>query len=181
MQIFIKLLNGKYQTLDVNKDDTILDLMTLIEKKGNISPPRQRLIFCGKQLEAKQTLQKIEKESTIHLCGRMAQQIYVKWQGKWLGSKEYPDIFNNFWNDLTKKNLIRVDYSENHRYTSTVENLTVYHLKKIVAKFLLLEPSEITLRYYRKSDIVLEDKMLLENSWGHVGCDFIAELKISKN
>ncbi|WMJ24074.1 ubiquitin-like protein [Paludicola sp. MB14-C6] len=70
MQIFVRTLNGKNITLDVEASDSVLNLKEQISKKEGISVNEQRLLFNGKQLEDTSTLSdyNIGKESIIHLA-----------------------------------------------------------------------------------------------------------------
>lgn len=72
MQIVVKTLTGKTLLLDVEETDTVSNVKTLIQKKGNVPSDQQHLVFDGKQLEDDRTLEyyQIRKESVLHLVIR---------------------------------------------------------------------------------------------------------------
>ena len=61
--------------LDSTKELKVIDLKLEIQKKLNLEPARQRLIFQGKALKDNETLKsyKIEHNQVIHLVARSAQ------------------------------------------------------------------------------------------------------------
>lgn len=69
LQIFIKLLNGKTITLNIEATDTIGRIKEMIQSKEGIPIELQRIIFAGRDLQNERTLDyyNFQKSSTIHL------------------------------------------------------------------------------------------------------------------
>jgi len=68
-----KGLDGKTLTFKIGENDTIENIKEICFGKTGIPANQQRLIFAGKQLEDKRTVQdyNIQKESSIHLVLRL--------------------------------------------------------------------------------------------------------------
>ena len=176
MQIFVKVLDGSTKVIEPESTDTIRKIMHLIEEIIAMPAPRQRILYSGKQLDEHRTLEecKITRDSTLHLVGRLAPQLYIKWQGQWLSRKDDDRYYMNFYHDLCCGNEFTFRDSQKIEWTaSSTTNLTIYHLKKLVAKFLLLEPSDIDLTTLSE-DKALDNSQLLDRV---MSLDFIAKLK----
>ena len=73
MQIFVKTLNGKNITLEVEPSQTILEVKGMLETKEGIPVAEQRIIFGGKQLDDSDVLadKGVESMSSLHLVLRL--------------------------------------------------------------------------------------------------------------
>lgn len=73
MQVFVKTLNGKVISLDVESSYTIPQVKKLIQLKEGVIPEDMRLIHAGKQLFDDKIVAdyNIKKEDTIHLVLRL--------------------------------------------------------------------------------------------------------------
>ena len=83
MQVFVKMIDGKTEVLNVEPEDTVHSLKCKIQDKpGGFRPALQRLIFAGKQLDQDNltlAAEKVTTNATIHLVGRLCPQLLVQW------------------------------------------------------------------------------------------------------
>ena len=81
LQLFIKTLTGETIDIKVSPNDSIKKIKEEIDKKKNILPRNQKLMFNGKELNDNGTINEynIENNSTIHLIIRLTSlEIFVK-------------------------------------------------------------------------------------------------------
>lgn len=73
IQIFVKCLDNKTITIDVELDETVESLKEKVAEKSGVPSDIMRLIFAGKQLVDEKTIgdYDINKESTLHLLLRL--------------------------------------------------------------------------------------------------------------
>ena len=73
MLIHVTVRSGKKLTFDVERQQTIANVKTLIQDKEGVSPNDQRLLFRGDSLEDDLTLSvcNIPDESVLHLVQRL--------------------------------------------------------------------------------------------------------------
>ena len=72
-QYFVRTLKGNLITLDLNCNDTILNIKRKIQNKEDIPIEKQRLIYNCRQLEDDKTIldYQIKSESIFHLVMRL--------------------------------------------------------------------------------------------------------------
>ena len=81
LQLFIKTLTGETIDIQVAPNDSIKKIKEEIDKKKNILPRKQKLMFNGKELNDNGTINEynIENNSTIHLIIRLTGiQIFIQ-------------------------------------------------------------------------------------------------------
>ena len=73
IQIFVKTMNGKTITLEVEASDTIENVKAKVQEKGETTLDQPRWMHAGRQLENGQTIREagIQRHETIRMCGRL--------------------------------------------------------------------------------------------------------------
>ena len=73
MDLFVKMHTGKTIVIKVDPEGKVDDIKYEIERKTQICPDKQRLLFAGKQLSIGQSLKfyGISEENTIHCLKRL--------------------------------------------------------------------------------------------------------------
>jgi len=126
-------------------------LRVLLEQVLHVSAPSLRLLLGAKHVEPDTKLKTfLYKECILQALLSLGKcQLYVNWMGKWLRSKKYPSQYKNFFHKVWNKNQFRCTRKNccpNVHSHAQLDNLLVYHLKKAVAKFVLLEPWEVQMQ-----------------------------------
>jgi hypothetical protein len=72
-QIFLHTLTGKKISFDLTEEQSVEDLMLMVQKTEGIPVDQQRIVFAGKQLEEERLLftYNIQNGSTLHLVLRL--------------------------------------------------------------------------------------------------------------
>ena len=106
MQIFIRILNGKIITLDVEPSDTIENIKDKIRYKEDIIPEMQQLYFNNQKLNDNRTLlyYNIQKDSTLILI-----KLLRGWE--FGGAEKFLHIKSN-----SNLNLNNIKYNSNITY-----------------------------------------------------------------
>ncbi|XP_062605478.1 ubiquitin-like [Saccostrea cucullata] len=82
MKIFVRIITERTITLDVNPADSIEDVKAEIERKENIPPYMQILLFLGRPMKNDRSLSyyNVQEESILHLALRLRTdfQIFVE-------------------------------------------------------------------------------------------------------
>ena len=137
MQIFIKTLTGKTITLDVDRQDTVIQVKRKLQNKSGYMVDKQRLIFAGYQLENDWTLEQynIRRESTIHLVQRLRGGMYHMVSG----TIDY-DTFAKKYLEVSDDDLMKeIDDSLKHKDLNT---LKLYNNETSRMTFIMMKMSD---------------------------------------
>lgn len=116
IQLFVKTLQGKTISAEVEKDALVIAIMEQVAQKTDIPILDQRLQFAGKQLDPTLSIQDyaLQKENTLHLSvrldGGMGEYNVVK---KFLQAKI---THGNVTGLVTKESTLAVEYFRNKKY-----------------------------------------------------------------
>jgi ubiquitin-small subunit ribosomal protein S27Ae len=69
MRIVVKSLIGRSILVDIDRDNTVMELMVAIESVLGYPPDQQRLLYNGRQMREESTMDdcRVEEDSVVHV------------------------------------------------------------------------------------------------------------------